>query len=122
MKLVIECPKTVVEALVLDKKNGNALWADDIAKEMRNVQIAFDIREKGASPPVGHQFIKCHMIFDVKMEDFRRKARMVAGGHMTDVPPTITYESVVSCETVRITLTMVALHDLNVKTADIMNA
>ena len=122
MKFGVECPKTVEEALAFDKKNGNTLWADAIAKEMRNVRIAFDIREKGASPPVGHQFIKCHMIFDVKMEDLRRKARMVAGGHMTDVPPTITYASVVSRETVRIALTMAALHDLNVKTADIMNA
>ena len=122
MKFGVECPKTVEEALAFDKKNGNTLWADAIAKEMRNVRVAFDIREKGASPPVGHQFIKCHMIFDVKMEDLRRKARMVAGGHMTDVPPTITYASVVSRETVRIALTMAALHDLNVKTADIMNA
>ena len=100
----------------------NKLWVDAITKEMKNVRVAFDIREKGDSPPVGHQFIKCHMIFDVKMEDLRRKARMVAGGHMTDVPPTITYASVVSRETVRIALMMAALHDLNVKTADIMNA
>ncbi|EJK70543.1 hypothetical protein THAOC_08084, partial [Thalassiosira oceanica] len=25
------------------------------------------------------------------MEDFRRKARLVAGGHMTEVHPSITY-------------------------------
>ena len=122
MKFGIECPKTVEEALALDSKNGNTLWADAITKEMKNVRVAFNIGEKGDSPPVGHQFIKCHMIFDVKMEDLRRKARMVAGGHMTDVPPTITYASVVSRETVRIALMMAALHDLNVKTADIMNA
>ena len=31
--------------------------------------------------PPGYQQIKCHMIFDVKMgENFRRKARFVAGG------------------------------------------
>ena len=122
MKFGIECPKTVEEALALDSKNGNTLWADAITKEMKNVRVAFNIGEKGDSSPVGHQFIKCHMIFDVKMEDLRRKARMVAGGHMTDVPPTITYASVVSRETVRIALMMAALHDLNVKTADIMNA
>jgi hypothetical protein len=28
-------PKTVNEALELDKKNGNTLWADTIAKEMK---------------------------------------------------------------------------------------
>ncbi|KAL7461107.1 hypothetical protein ACHAXS_003421, partial [Conticribra weissflogii] len=41
---------------------------------------------------------------------------------MTDVPPTITYASVVSRETVRIALTMAALNALKVMAADIMNA
>ena len=62
------------------------------------------------------------MIFDIKMEDFRRKARLVAGGHVTDAPPTITCASVVSRETVRIALTIAALNDLEVKVADILNA
>jgi hypothetical protein len=47
---------------------------------------------------------------------------MVAGGHMTATPPTMTYASVVSRDTVRIALTMVAIHDLEVKAADIQNA
>jgi hypothetical protein len=29
------------EALKLDKKNGNTLWADAIAKEMENIRTAF---------------------------------------------------------------------------------
>ena len=61
------------------------------------------------------------MVFDVKMKDLRYKARMVDGGHMTDNPPNITYASVVSRETVKIALTVAALHYLSVKTADIMN-
>ena len=40
------------------------------------------------------------MIFDVKIEDFRRKARLGAGGHMTDTPKYMTYSSVVSRYTV----------------------
>ena len=56
------------------------------------------------------------------MENFRRKARFVAGGHMTQAPATLTYASVVSRELVRITLTIAALNDLEVKTADIENA
>ena len=62
------------------------------------------------------------MIFDIKMEDFRRKARLVAGGHMAKAPATITYASVVSCETVCIALLMAALNDLNVKVGDVLNA
>ena len=46
--------------------------------------------------PIGYQEVKCHLIFDVKMgENFRRKARFVAGGHTTDVPTVLTYASVV---------------------------
>jgi hypothetical protein len=62
------------------------------------------------------------MIFDVKMEDFRRKARCVAGGHTPDTPHAMTYASVVSRESVRIALTLAALNDLDVKMADIENA
>ena len=82
MKFGVNCPKTVDQALALDKKNCNTLWFDAIAKEMKNFRISFDIREKGDPTPVEHQFNKCHMIFDVKMEDLRREARMVAGVQM----------------------------------------
>ena len=66
--------------------------------------------------------VRCHMIFDVKMEDFRRKARFVAGGHMTKAPSAMTYASVVSRETIRIALTIAALNGLQVKCGDVMNA
>ena len=42
------------------------------------------------------------------MEDFRRKARLVAGGNMTTAPAAIAYASVVTRETVRIALTLAA--------------
>ena len=45
----------------------------------------------------GHKEIRYHIVFDVKM-DFTRKARFVAGGHMTDAPSSLTYSSVVSRE------------------------
>jgi hypothetical protein len=62
------------------------------------------------------------MIFDVKMEDFRRKARFVAGGHTTDTPRAMTYASVVSRESVRFALTPASLNDLDVNMVDIENA
>ncbi len=40
------------------------------------------------------------MIFDIKMEDFCHKARLVTGGHQTKAPTTITYTGVVSRETI----------------------
>jgi hypothetical protein len=117
-KFGIEMPKTVKEAYELDKKNGNTMWADGIAKEMKTVKVAFDVMEGDRQVPIGFKFIKCHMIFDVKMEDFRRKARLVAGGHMTEAPKCMTYSSVVSRETVRIALTIAALNDLQVKAGE----
>ena len=55
------------------------------------------------------------------MEYFRRKARLVGKGHMTEPPSTITYESVVLRETVMISLTLAALNDFPVKVANIHN-
>jgi hypothetical protein len=69
-KFGIEVPKTVKEALALDRKNGNTLWADAIAKEMKEVDIAFNILPDGRFAPIGYQKILCHMIFDVKIENF----------------------------------------------------
>lgn len=87
-KFGIEVPKSVEDALRIDKENGNHFWRDAIAKEMKEVRAAFKILDDNAPDPVGYQKIRCHMIFDVKMEDFRRKARLVAGGHVTKAPAT----------------------------------
>jgi hypothetical protein len=93
----IKIPKTVQEAKTFDAENGNTVWWDAICKEMKNVRPAFEAWEKGLDQmPIGYQEVKCHLIFDVKMgENFRRKARFVAGGHTTDVPTVLTYASVV---------------------------
>ena len=42
-KFGIYLPKNIKEALQLDKENGNNLWADAIAKEMKNVKVSFKI-------------------------------------------------------------------------------
>eukprot|EP00957_Ditylum_brightwellii_P030921 2342828-Ditylum_brightwellii.AAC.1 len=52
---------------------------------------------------------------------FIRKAQFAAGGHMTDPPLSLTYATVVSRESVRITFLLAALNDLKVKAADIGN-
>ena len=73
--------------------------------------------------PIGYQHIKCHMIFDFKLgENFRRKARLVDRGHTTTDPASITYSSVVSRDSVRISLTIAALDDPDILACDIQNA
>jgi hypothetical protein len=61
------------------------------------------------------------MIFNMKMEDFQQKAWLVAGGHLTQAPVTITYASVVSHETMRLALTFASLNDLEVKVGNVLN-
>ena len=109
-KFGIEIPKTIAQAIQLDRKNGNTFWQDAIETKMSAVNVAFELMDDTQKIPPGYQHIRCHMVFDVKMEDFRRKARFVAGGHTTDPPSTFTYASVVSRESVRIALTVAALH------------
>ena len=71
---------------------------------MGNVRVAFEVSPNGTSVPFGYQFVWCHMVFNIKIEDFRHKTRLVAGGHMTKALATITYASITSKETVRIAL------------------
>jgi hypothetical protein len=94
-KFGIEVPKSVADAIRLDKENGNTLWMDAVALEMAAVQVSFKVLDDGDDAPIGYQRINCHLIFDVKLDAFRRKARMVAGGHVTEVPAVMTYASVV---------------------------
>ena len=64
-----------------------------------------------------------HFIFDVKLGgNFRRKARLVADGHKTDTPSSVTYNSIVSRDSVRICLLLAALNDLKILSGDIENA
>ena len=72
---------------------------DEISKEMTNVRVAFDILKDGYRAPIGHKQINFHLIYDVKMEDFSRQGRLVAGGHMPETPKCMTYSSIVGRET-----------------------
>ena len=52
------------------------------------------ILDEDETPPIGFQYMICHMVFSIRMEDFSRKAHLVVGG----------------------------LNELKVKTSDIQNA
>ena len=100
---------------------------DAIQKEMEHVMPAFTRAEcsleevKSGKALPGYQEIKCYLVFNLKI-DFMRKARFVAGSHMTDPPASMNYSSVVWRETVRIALLLAALNVLDVCAADIGNA
>ena len=97
---------------------------------MAKVRIAFEVIA-GVSPDQmqtgkvrpDYKEIPCHMIFDIKMDGkFTRKARFVAGGHVTDPPTAITYSSVVSRDSVRLALTIASLNDLDLFACDVESA
>ena len=119
-KYGVEMPKSVKDAFEIDRRTGTDFWKKAIEKEMKNVDCAFQFRDDDVVPP-GYKKINCHMVFDIK-SDLTRKARFVAGGHMTDPPKESTYSSVVSRDSVRIAFTMAALNGLDVMSADVQNA
>ena len=116
-KFGIQLPKTVEEALRIDKETGTTFWRDAIKKEMDTVRIAFKILEDGQEVPVGSKFIGVHLVFDVKQGTLQRKARLVCDGSKTD-PEVPTYAGVVSRESVRIAFLYAALNDLDILAAD----
>jgi hypothetical protein len=84
-KFGIKVPKTNKDCVRIDKINDNKLWQDAIRKEMAKVRIAFKTLGDNELTPSTLQEMRCHMVDDVKVENFQRKARLVAGGHMTEV-------------------------------------
>ena len=123
-KLGIEISKSVEDAQRTDQSKHNTNGWDDICKEMKNFLVTFEkYNRKQYEIPSNYTKINCHLIFDVKMgRKFRRKAKKVAGGHVTDVPYSITYSSVVLRYSVRIIFMIAALNALKVLSYDIQNA
>ena len=129
-KFGIEVPKSVEEAYEIDRITGTSHWTRAIEKEMKNVRVAFqkldnvshDQMRTGKIKP-GYSYCSTHMIFDIKMDGaFARKARLVADGHKTKAPASVTYSSVVSRDSVRIALTIASLNSLHVYACDRGNA
>jgi hypothetical protein len=127
-KFGVRLPHTVEEALRIDLTTKTNHWQATIKKEMTKFRPAFQqwdgTVEQASSGKslVGYQRIRCHMVFDVKMDNQTRKARFVARGHRTKTPASITYLSVVSHDSVRRAFLLAALNGLDVCVADVGNA
>ena len=111
------------ESLEIDAENGNTLWADVIELEMKNNRVDFEDYDGKIEDLVAYEQISGHLIFDVKLsENFQRKVRFVADGRLVDTPASVTYSTVVYCDSVRILLLAAALNGLEVKGTDVQNA
>ena len=76
---------------------------------MKNTRVTFDIKEKGTKIALGHSYLECHLIFDVRM-DFTSKASFVVNGFTTPITSARIYAGLLSIETVGIAFTSSALN------------
>ena len=122
----IKLPRNTREALIFDRENKNTLWADAITKEMEGLERlhVFEYHSPGQlfRRTDGWQFAPMHMIFDLKQQDMRHKARLVVGGHVIDSSDHTTYSSVIENLSVRLLFLAASYLNLGVMTGDIGNA
>ena len=71
--------------------------------------------------PQGYQKIMVHLVLPCK-NDGHRKARLVAGGHLASGPIDSIYSGVVSTRSLRLSIFLAKLNDMEVWGADIGNA
>ena len=118
-----EVPRNYNHALELDKKNGNTRWQDCTKVEMEQLYEYSTFQDYGIDGkiPPGYKKIRTHLVFAVK-HDGRHKARMVADGHLTDVPLDSVYSGVVSLRGLRLVLFLAELNGLDTCATDIGNA
>lgn len=123
IKYGVVVPQSVRHALDLDSENGDDVWLQAIRKEVASLLAlnCFQFFSPDYKPSSDYQFTKLSMIFEVKQEG-RRKARLVAGGHMVDPMGINPRSTVVKGISVRL-LDLIAHRDnLGVLCGDIGNA
>ena len=68
-KFGVEVPNNVRHALLLDALNGNHLWGEAIAKELKQIHDYQTFRVvPGDFDLTEYQCIPCHFVFDVKFD------------------------------------------------------
>ena len=118
----VEIPRNVTHAALLDKVNGNKLWEEATGKELKSINDHKVFRRVSENDDMTeYKRIPYQIIFDCK-HDGRRKARLVAGGHMTAPPTEDVYSGVVGMDTVRLAFAIGAMQGLEVCAADIATA
>ena len=122
-KFGLQVPRTSKEAYELDMKLGQTKWSDAIITELEQIHnyVMFKNLGKDAKPPEGYKKIRVRFVFDIK-HDGRHKARLVAGGHLTDEPDDSVYSSVVSLRDLRLVIFAGEQNNLDIWAADVGNA
>ena len=115
----VQVPHDHAEAVRLDEKNGDTLYQDAEAVEIQQLKEYDTFHDKGVyskdrnPTPQGYKMIRLRMIYAVK-HDGRRKARLVAGGHLTPEPVDSVYSGVVSLRGLRLIIFLAELNGLGI--------
>ena len=72
-KYGVELPSLVKHTYTIDCVNKNSMWHDAISREMKNLNVASDILDKGCKAPPGYKKANGDMIFDIYIT-FERNA------------------------------------------------
>ena len=88
-------------------------------KQLDEYNTFNDLGKNGIHPD-GYKKIKLHLIYDIK-HDIRHKARCVADGKLTEIPPNSVYFGVVSLRELRMMVFLAELNQLDTWTTDIGN-
>jgi len=119
----VEIPRDYLDAVRLDRINGNTKWQDCTKLELEQLGEYKTFKDIGykAATPNGYKRIRVHLVYAVK-HDGRHKARLVADGHLTDLPVDSVYSGVVSLKGLRAMLFIAELNGLPIWSTDIGNA
>ena len=122
-KYGFEVPRDYAHAMRLDEQNGNKRWAEATELEMVLMQDYKVFKDLGLNAPIpeGYKNIRVHLVYDVK-HDGRHRARLVADGHLTDIPVDSVYSGVVSLRGFRLLVLLGELNGLEIWGTDISSA
>jgi len=99
------------------------MWIGAETTELNQIDEYKSFIDKGVgyNPGSDYKRIRVHMVYAVK-QDGRHKARLVAGGQITETPIDSVYSSVVSLRGVRLLVFIGELNDLKIWSTDFGNA
>jgi hypothetical protein len=118
-----EIPRNFAHAIRLDTAGGHTKWQDSTVLDMAQLAEYDVFNDKGIDGDPGPDFskIRVHLVYAVK-HDGRHKARLVANGHLTEVPVYSVYSGVVSLKGLRLLQFLSELNDMQTWATDIGNA
>ena len=108
----------------MDIQNRNDKWKECTQLELQQLMDYHTFQDLGDTKkvriPEGHKKIGVHLVYAIK-HDGRHKARLVANGHLTDIPLDRVYSGVVSLKGIRLVAFLAMHNDLKLWSTDIGN-